>query len=191
MYSIDGGNNPDSPSTFDSLFDCPDLAGHGPRSVEHHSTAAVEGWANFVAITAFNRVIDGDCAWPFHIDMDLDLDEADDYDSPSQTLNCGDTDLYNYLGVVVDYANYSGDWCGAEAFVSTETDWTRFFWDLADSDLFMWSDIVDIVDNANPHNWNKVATGGGGDPPTRIWQGAAGADEEIVELILTGNGCNR
>lgn len=134
-----------------------DPTGHEMNSKEWQNSAMNEGFAHYYAAVAFNNSTESDCKFRNYKNVDWDRDDAGD-----ATYN---TDCESGMSSFsVDGADYTGDYCvgsGSTTNVSTEYDYLRFFWDLDTDEALNTTDIVQILDAANPDTFTDATTGSG------------------------------
>lgn len=139
----------------------PGGTGHEINSKEYQSAAAMEGIASYYAAVAFNKTNEFDCNYASHRWIDWDLDGVQDEPTVDWDSD-GNVDYwpFNCEGAAIagqDAKDYLGDYCLGSGVIwnrGTQYDWIRFFWDLDTEHSLGASDIFNLWDDANPHNWS-------------------------------------
>lgn len=148
--------------------------GHEYQSKEWLAEAYWEGFASFYAAVTFNDESDGDCYVHYYKDQDWDLDQDEDpsdlvFPNGQTGVNCADipelypdgtwpevldeldsaVDEFDYLDDCVNGLSHPGDLANR----GTEYDMVKFWFALYMLQDWSLTDIVDVIDAADPHLW--------------------------------------
>ena len=175
-----------------STTTCGPAAGHQMTTKEHSSAAAVEGFAHYYAAVAFNNTSQSDCAFMYNKAQDFDKTAGMGFDffAPG-SISCEGSPVWNLA--VVDARDYLGDMCsGTLSHRANELDFLRFFWDLDTDEGLSFGEIANLLDRANPRNWNAVGSNGSPNNPwDRIVSAAAITGNLVAVLNQASNGVDR
>lgn len=151
--------------------------GHTNTTKEWYSSAIKEGLADFYAAWLWNDAT-SDCDYDRHYGTDFDLNGVgfvDQYSCENVPL----TGLASYVSGddwLEDLVNASdpAGCSGTLSHRSTQYDVLRYLWDLYTDQSVPFSAIVDIVDDADPHDWNATHDAlNPNDDPEKRWADAA------------------
>jgi hypothetical protein len=137
-----GGSNSDAAQTNGCNYASTSTSGHEYQSKEWLAEAYYEGFASFYAAVAFNDESQSDCFLHYYKDQDYDLDS--DEDPLSSAIGA-----FDYLDDCVNGLSRGG----AINNRGTELDFVRFWFELYQTSTWGFTNIVDVYDAANPHQW--------------------------------------
>jgi hypothetical protein len=136
--------------------------GHSLTTKEWYSGAFVEGFADGYSTWLWNDTIQSDCEYDRHyptdFDLDGDLDNVGDNVSSCEGIPvslglASYVTARDWLDDLVS-ANDPAGCAGTLNHRSTQYDSLRYVWDMLSDEGVPIEDWVDIVDGANPRNWN-------------------------------------
>lgn len=169
-----GGGNSDLAPTSGCHYVTTSTTGHEYQSKEGLAEAYYEGFASFYGAVTFNDESGSDCFVHYYKDQNFDLDADEDPGNGiwpiGQTgINCAGVpeklpdgswpEPADQLSSAIHAWDYLDDCVnglsmgGAIANRGTELDMVRFWFALYRTSTWSFTDIVDVYDAANPHQW--------------------------------------
>jgi hypothetical protein len=150
---------------------------HGQLTKEYQSASAVEGIADFYAAMTWNIVSESaDCEYQRQYGLDWNLDGTPDVNAITGHDCVGDpfsgspdpVGSKDWLEDLVDADDDDEDEVQCEGTLdnrSTQYDWLRYYWSMVTLQDVPITDLWEIWDDADPHDWNSTDSGSSSDDP--------------------------